>query len=159
MTRIYTSVSTTRWFIWSLAWLFSSVAAVFCFDSEESAFASWRFLSTPPAFRESVRGVKPPTVSLRIRLLCCLLMIVLQLCQLKRKLWRMQKVRWSWWCRSGKVRGWHFNCAYVIYGACRASIVKQFETEKQFIALEQPSDLERNAGLRSSLDDSNHFLW
>lgn len=25
-------------------------------------------------------------------------------------------------CRSGKVRGWHFNCAYVIYGVRRASL-------------------------------------
>lgn len=53
------------------------------------------------------------------------------------------KVRWSWLCRSGKVRGWHFNCAYVIYGACRASLAKQFETETQFIGLGRSSDPER----------------
>lgn len=34
----------------------------------------------------------------------------------------IENVRWSLLCRSGKVRGWHFNCAYVIYGARRASL-------------------------------------
>lgn len=55
------------------------------------------------------------------------------------------KVRWSRLCRSGKVRGWHFNCAYVIYGACRASLAKLFETETEFIGLEWSSDPGRNA--------------
>lgn len=34
----------------------------------------------------------------------------------------IENVRWSLLCRSGKVRGWHFNCAYVIYGARRAPL-------------------------------------
>lgn len=55
------------------------------------------------------------------------------------------KVRWPWLCRSGKVRGWHFNCAYVIYGACRASLAKLFETETQFIGLGWPWGSDRNA--------------
>lgn len=45
--------------------------------------------------------------------------------------------------RSAKVRGWHFNCAYVIYGAGRATLAKLFATETQFIGLRSSCDLER----------------
>lgn len=73
------------------------------------------------------------------------------------------KVRWSWLCRSGKVRGWHFNCAYVIYGACRASLAKLFETETEFIGLGWSSDPETNAWncpeeWRISTDKQTYFV-
>lgn len=35
--------------------------------------------------------------------------------------------------RSGKVRGWHFNCAYVIYGSCRASLAPLFYFENNLL--------------------------
>lgn len=37
--------------------------------------------------------------------------------------------------RSAKVRGWHFNCAYVIYGARRASRAQLVFAPAQFIGL------------------------
>ena len=49
-----------------------------------------------------------------------------------------------------KVRGWHFNCAFVIYGVCRASPTKLFETQTKFIGLEWSPGSGRCSGSRVS---------
>lgn len=63
----------------------------FCFDLGESAFVSWRLLFSLRAVRETATGSNNRLLVVDPVLMWLCLVIILTLCQMKRKLWQMQK--------------------------------------------------------------------
>lgn len=141
MIHIYTSVSTPRRLVYSLILTTVRLNKRLCCDLRECV-CFMASSSQSASCERSVLGLSPQTPACESPGYARMLdNSPITTAPVETKTATNARVRWSWLRRSGKVRGWHFNSAYVIYGACRASLAKLFETETQFIGLEWSSDL------------------
>lgn len=112
MIHIYTSVSSSTLlpcpfrFFYGLFWFHATASVSWRSCAERRAESPSAHFYQPVSRRPAVQLVANHSLSAG----ACLNLLLIE------------NVRWSLLCRSDKVRGWHFNCAYVIYGARRASL-------------------------------------